>query len=96
RQYDGLCRFGADEFLITLPGTTMSSAIDAAKKIQNVVKETEFTQNKLKVRFFTGVANFPENCSGISGLLTAAKNALLEAKRENRTDVVIRLTEKFD
>ncbi len=96
RQYDGLCRFGADEFLITLPGTTLSSAVEAAKKIQTVVKDAEFTQKKLKIRFFTGVANFPDNCSGISGLLTAAKNALLEAKRENRTDVVISLNEKYD
>jgi GGDEF domain-containing protein len=45
------------------------------------VTNTEFTSNKLKINVSIGVASYPENAKELGGLLTATKNALVEAKR---------------
>ncbi len=81
RQYDTLCRFGADELLLSLPGTTIEEAKRVSEKILKLVSETKFTEHNLDISLFVGVANFPDNAKSIDGLLTATKNALLNAKR---------------
>ena len=81
RQYDTLCRFGADELLLSLPGTTIEEAKRVAEKILQFVSETKFTEHKLEISLFIGVANFPQNAKSVDGLITATKNALLNAKR---------------
>ncbi|HID39400.1 MAG TPA: sensor domain-containing diguanylate cyclase [Calditrichaeota bacterium] len=81
RQYDSLCRFGADELLLSLPGTSLEEAKRVSEKILQLVSATKFTKHNLTISLFIGVANFPENAKSIDGLITAAKNALLNAKR---------------
>ncbi|APF19061.1 sensor domain-containing diguanylate cyclase [Caldithrix abyssi] len=96
RKYDEICRFGADEFLISLPATDVKNALQAAKKLIKIVQETEFTEKKLRVGVFIGIATFPENANSLNGLLIAVKNALMLAKRMSGTMNVSTISTKFD
>jgi len=43
-----------------------------------------------------GVANYPENCVTINGLINAAKHALLESKRHDQKGGIAITEGKFD
>ncbi len=96
RKYDGLSRFGTDEFMLTLPGTRLHEAKQAGKKFCAILSGKAFSREKLNINFFMGVSNYPENCSSLDGLLTATRNALLEAKRSNRVNSVVALKQIVD
>lgn len=96
RQYDGISRFGADEFLVALPGTKKNEALEVARKIENLITKSEFTNHKLKVDVFIGVANYPDDSESINGLITAAKNALFNAKRRKNLSHIATVDEKFE
>ena len=81
RQYDGLCRFGADELLLSLPGNSITEARKVAEKIIATVKDNKFTEQKLNLSLYIGVSAYPDNAASVDGVLTAAKNALFNAKR---------------
>lgn len=80
RNYDSFSRFGADEFFIALPAVTLDDAAGVARKIEDLIREFRFTENELEIQVSMGVANFPENCKEVNGLVTAAKKALIKAK----------------
>ena len=96
RKYDEICRFGADEFLISLPATNSKNAFEVAKKIDNILQQSEFTDKKLKVKVFIGIASFPENANSLNGLLVAVKNALMSAKRISEPQRIATISTKFD
>ncbi len=96
RKYDEICRFGADEFLISLPATNGKNAVEVAKKIDNILQQSEFTDKKLKVKVFIGIASFPENANSLNGLLVAVKNALMNAKRISEPQKIATSSTKFD
>ncbi len=96
RKYDEICRFGADEFLISLPATTAQNAQEVARKIETIVREADFTEKKLKIGLFIGVATFPENANSLNGLLIAVKNALMAAKRLSGEPRIATISTKFE
>ncbi len=96
RKYDEICRFGADEFCISLPATNSTNALEVAKKIDAILKQSEFTDKKLKIFVFIGIASFPEHANSLNGLLVAVKNALMNAKRISETQKIATTTTKFD
>jgi diguanylate cyclase (GGDEF)-like protein len=96
RRYDGLSRFGTDEFMVTLPGTRLHESKKAGEKLRGYLINKEFTPQKLKINFFIALANYPENCSTLDGLLTATRHALLEAKRSNLINSVVTLKQIVD
>ncbi len=96
RKYDEICRFGADEFLIILPATDAKNAREVANKITQIVQESEFTERKLKITVFIGIATFPENANSLNGLLIAVKNALLKAKRQTEKEKIATISTKFE
>jgi diguanylate cyclase (GGDEF)-like protein len=96
RKYDGLSRFGTDEFLIILPGTRLHEAKKAGEKIKSFIAEKEFTDKKLRINCFISAASYPENCSTLDGLLTALRSTLLEAKRSNLINEVVALKKIVD
>ncbi len=83
RLYDGLCRYTADTLLIAFPGSLIENAQKAAEKLLALINKHHFTKEKLKIRVHMGLANYPANSKNLNGLLTAVRNALLEAKRNN-------------
>ena len=96
RKYDGICRFGADEFLISLPAVSRADAFKVAEKIVKLFDETKFSAQKLNVGVFIGVASFPENAKSFNGLLMAVKNALQEAKRKDQHPKIATIETLYD
>jgi diguanylate cyclase (GGDEF)-like protein len=88
REYDELSRFGADEIIVSLPGTDCEQAFACAEKIEKLISEATFTEHNLQIKVNIGLATYPENASNLDGLLTATKNALYEAKR-NRNEFIL-------
>ncbi len=84
RKYDTVCRFGGDEFLISLPAVQREDALKVAGKIEQALKGKRFSPQQLAVGIFVGVASFPQNAKSFDGLLLAVKNALQEAKRKDQ------------
>jgi diguanylate cyclase (GGDEF)-like protein len=84
RLYDGLCRYTADTLLIAFPGSNIENAHRAADKLLGLINSRVFTKEKLKIMVHVGLASYPENSKDLGGLLTAVRNALLEAKRTMR------------
>ncbi len=89
REIDVSGRWGGEEFLIVLPGTTLSGAVDAAERIRAAFAGREFAGGAENVRLTAsfGVADL---CSGrnADGLVDAADAALYEAKRAGKNRVV--------
>jgi diguanylate cyclase (GGDEF)-like protein len=96
RPYDEISRFGADEFLVILPGTKKIVAVSVAEKFNALIKKAEFTDQKIKISVFAGVVGYPENCKSAKGLITACKNALYEAKRTHVENKIAIIDEVFD
>lgn len=96
RPYDPIARFGADKFLIVLQGTNYDVAYKVTHRINNLFEIAELTDQKLKLTVSIGVANYPENCSTLNGLINAAKHALLESKRHEEKGRIAMSEGKFD
>ena len=75
-----LCRNGGDEFSILIIGTTAEQAKDKIKEFTSQLRY--FTYNKERHNFYVsvGYAEYPENCSDISELISRADMALYEVK----------------
>jgi diguanylate cyclase (GGDEF)-like protein len=88
RDVDVSGRWGGEEFLIVLPGTTLEGAIDAAERIRARFAELEFTGEAGPVRITAsfGVARFAPGTDAQS-LVRAADEALYEAKRRGKNRV---------
>ncbi len=96
RKYDVICRFGADELLISLPAVARENAVKVAEKILGVIEEQHFTAQNLSIAAFIGVASFPQNAQSFDGLLTAVKNALQEAKRKDHAPKIAVIETMYD
>jgi diguanylate cyclase (GGDEF)-like protein len=92
RDVDISGRWGGEEFLIVLPGTTLEGAIEAAERIRAAFASTEFTSGSDVVRMTAsfGVAAFAPP-SGAHELVRAADEALYAAKRRGKNRVEARL-----
>ncbi|HEY5719240.1 MAG TPA: diguanylate cyclase, partial [Gammaproteobacteria bacterium] len=87
RKVDVPCRYGGEEFLAILPGTTLSGSIIVAERLRHTVEMLEV--DGLKVTISIGVAATPEiQAEGIDGFIEAADQALYQAKRAGRNQVV--------
>lgn len=92
RSEDYACRYGGEEFVIVLPGTSAGSARQRAEAIREGVKHISLqylgrTLGRITVSL--GVAVFPENGSTKDELLRAADKALYRAKAEGRDRVTV-------
>ncbi|MBN2424970.1 MAG: sensor domain-containing diguanylate cyclase [Calditrichaceae bacterium] len=96
RKYDGICRYGADEFLIALPGTSVEQASKAAGKIYKLMENKKYTKNDLVINTYAGMANYPDNADTLDGLLTAVRTALFVAKRRGSINKVTVIPDKFE
>ena len=92
RQYDTVCRYGGEEFLIILNETNLEDAVKRAEELRvDISNMTMYNgKNKLQVPTISiGIACFPEHGDTSEKLIKAADNALYQAKREGRNKVVI-------
>ena len=86
RTYDLLARFGGDEFVALLPGTSPAAAITVAERLRARVG-THRIEDDLTVSI--GIATAPAHGTTTEQLLEAADRALYDAKRAGGNHVRI-------
>ena len=90
RPYDGIGRYGGEEFLIILPGCDLQSASTQAERLRNQIAKEQFV---LPESSFTLTASFgatsalPGQAATAEGLIRKADEALYLAKRRGRNRV---------
>jgi len=92
RSYDGLGRFGGDEFVLVLPDTDVERAMAACRRLQAAVASAAQGVAHLGIELTTsiGLAHWEEPLTA-SELLDRADRALLVAKRRGK-NLVVRAT----
>jgi diguanylate cyclase (GGDEF)-like protein len=90
RAYDGLARYGGDEFVVVLPSTTAEDAASAAQRLASAIAETGRAFGDLGVTLTAsvGIAEWREPLTA-GELLDRADRALLLAKRGGRDGIVV-------
>lgn len=90
RRYDGVGRYGGEEFLVALPNTDEATAAHLINRLRIqfsqssvVVDETQ----KIHCTFSAGIANFPNN-PDLNSLIEAADRNLYIAKNKGRNRVI--------
>ncbi|MDD5066812.1 MAG: diguanylate cyclase [bacterium] len=95
RTMDMLGRYGGDEFLLILPDCDHRQASSVLSRIRKNLANKDMMPEHLKrekcmqLKFSAGVASFPYNGKTISELVSAADNALYQAKKKGRNRVVV-------
>ncbi len=87
RDVDLCGRFGGDEFMVLLPDTAAADAVAVAGRMLQSVRSD--LSNPTGLTCSIGVAACPEHGWTAANLVTAADQALLEAKRRGKNCVVV-------
>ena len=89
RPEDVLCRYGGDEFTITMPRTNRIGAVVVAERLRETVESYEFVLGSQIVHITVsgGVASFPEDADTSKELVEKADRAMYEAKEKGRNRV---------
>jgi len=90
RNYDIICRYGGEEFLVVLPSTELQKAVETAERLRILVAEMSTTVDELEpainLTISLGVSSLQLGDS-LDGLVYRADNALYIAKEEGRNQV---------
>jgi len=94
RHTDVLARQGGDEFVVLLPETPSTGAIDVAERIRNAVENTPLVLDSQIVRTTVsiGVASYPSDGHTLDVLLAQADHKMYEAKQGGRNRIVMEIT----
>ena len=87
RSGDSAGRWGGEEFLVILPGTTLDGGLNVAKRLLSEIRRETETSIGITVTVSIGVACL-EGGDDPEGLVDKADKALYEAKRRGRNRVV--------
>jgi len=93
------CRYGGDEFVIILAGTSLDVAIRRAQQLQEGIKRLRVPHGKEYLNPPTislGAAVYPEHGSTGEALLHAADEALYRAKAQGRDQVAVGQSDEID
>lgn len=92
RGEDIVCRFGGEEFLMILPGTTYDVTVQRAEEIRLAAQtlQIEFNSQYLgTISISIGVAVYPKDGSFVAEILHKADTALYRAKANGRNRVEV-------
>ncbi|MGE5389527.1 MAG: PAS domain S-box protein [Deltaproteobacteria bacterium] len=91
RGHDLLGRMGGEEFLIILPHTSLSEALQVAERLRHRVGETLILHDGtfFRITVSLGVSQLEASDINIEGLISKADNALYRAKQRGRNLVEI-------
>jgi len=89
RKEDTLCRYGGDEFTVTMQSTNRISAVILAEKIRTAVEEYEFVLKGqiVHITISGGVGSFPEDSQTKKELIEVADKALYQSKQAGRNKI---------
>ena len=85
------CRYGGEEFLIVMPGSSVQTALKRARILHKKITSLNIKYKKhiLKVTVSIGIATFPEHGSSGEEVLIHADRALYQAKRDGRNRISV-------
>lgn len=91
RGADLVCRYGGEEFVLVLPGTTIHAAERRAEEIRRRCERTIIRHEgrDLTTTMSLGVATYPEHTMSPDGLIALADKAMYESKRAGRNRVTV-------
>jgi diguanylate cyclase (GGDEF)-like protein/PAS domain S-box-containing protein len=92
RGEDVVCRFGGDEFVIIMPGANIEDVRRRAEQLRDGVKHLNAAHHgkkMAKISLSIGVAIYPLHGNNPESVLHAADMALLQAKKEGRSCIVV-------
>lgn len=90
RNFDLVCRYGGDEFVIMLPGSAMENTRERADVLRRLIQDYTFALDgqTAAVTISVGISEYPACAQTEEDLLKAADRALYSAKRNGRNTVV--------
>jgi diguanylate cyclase (GGDEF)-like protein len=91
RSSDYAARYGGEEFIIILPEISPEQGVEAAERIRRKVGEQRFEGDgeAIEVTISVGVASYPENGEDAETVIRNADEALYEAKKLGRNQVIL-------
>jgi diguanylate cyclase (GGDEF)-like protein len=92
RGSDIACRYGGEEMILILPGSSLAVACDRAEKIREAIAQITLSYNSQSLGDLTaslGVASFPHHGTTGNAVIQAADAALYRAKAAGRNQVVV-------
>lgn len=92
RTIDAVCRLGGEEFVVLLPGTSVSDASERARRLiaELHAKSFHFEGQTLgSITLSCGIAVYPDHAQTSAQLLQYADEALYQAKRDGRDRYVV-------
>ena len=90
RQGDVIGRFGGDEFLLVLPGSSETGALFASHRILDAFNTPfEVSGRALRMTPSIGIALYPDHGEDIETLLKHADTAMYESKRRGRNGYAV-------
>jgi diguanylate cyclase (GGDEF)-like protein len=90
RLIDFAFRYGGDEFVILLPQTSKENAINVAKRLHKLIRETVWLKKEglnIHITPSVGLAAYPVDSKSKEGLLHLADEAMYLVKNSNRDSV---------
>ncbi len=92
RESDHLCRYGGDEFVVIMPGSTLDDVRRKAEELLEAFRRHSFidgrTRKAGKLSLSLGITQLREGMTG-EELLDEADSALYEAKRQGKDCLVV-------
>lgn len=91
REVDIPSRYGADEFALLFPDTTLETAVRRAENLHSMMKDRSQKDGHGHMRRVTlsmGIAAYPDQGETLCDLVEAAKKALRKAKETGRDRIV--------
>lgn len=84
RDQDRVVRFGGEEFVVILPNTDRTKAIQIAKRIQTKIADLSHARLEHIVTVSIGIAVYPEDSLDKMDLIHAADQAMYRAKADGK------------
>ncbi|MBU1113292.1 MAG: GGDEF domain-containing protein, partial [Candidatus Omnitrophica bacterium] len=87
RKIDILCRYGGEEFSLILPANRKKDAQLLGERIRKSIARSHILDSDFTVSI--GISSFPEDATDKKTLIERADEALYEAKRQGKNQVVL-------
>lgn len=86
---DVACRYGGEEFILLMPGTSLYQAVETAQRLQDICAAHDYGIKRPEISFSAGVAaSMPPDLLSPEDLLKKADARLYRAKQSGRNRVV--------